>query len=107
MYQITVSGMNFNHPEASFTGSTCRLPESCDDPLNFLFGRGLGQGIVIGKSDGARSKDFVPSTLGFSGPIYDLLVRARIFDQKRCVPALPVQGVALPTSRPRKTLLPG
>jgi hypothetical protein len=60
-----MSGMNLNHPEARFAGTTCRLPESIDDRLNLLLGRGLGQGIVIGKSDGARSNDFLPSTLGF------------------------------------------
>jgi hypothetical protein len=64
MNQITMSGMNLNHPEARFAGTTCRLPESFDDRLNFLFGRGLRQRIVIGKRDGARSNNFIPSTLG-------------------------------------------
>jgi hypothetical protein len=65
MNQITMSGMNLNHAEASFAGPACRLPESCDDRLNLFFGSGLGQGIMIGKNDGARSNDFLPSTLGF------------------------------------------
>jgi hypothetical protein len=65
MNQITMSRMNLNHPEASFAGTTCCLPESFDDRPNFLFSSSLGQGIVIGKSDGARTKDMVPSTLGF------------------------------------------
>jgi hypothetical protein len=61
MNQITMSRMNLNHPEASIAGTTCSLPESVDDRLNPLCGSGLGQGIMIGKSHGARTHDIAPS----------------------------------------------
>jgi hypothetical protein len=44
MNQITMSGMNLNHAEASFAGPACRLPESCDDRLNLFFGSASGKG---------------------------------------------------------------
>ena len=65
MNQISVSRMNLNHPKPGFAGPTCSLPESRDDRANFFLGCGHGNGVMIGKSDGARSNDFVPSTLGF------------------------------------------
>src|SRR5271167_1081718 len=61
MNQVSMSRVDLDDPEPSFTSTTSSLRESSNDALDVVAGEGAGYWIVTGKSHWARGYDVFPT----------------------------------------------